>query len=111
MLRNGRRGCKRVKALGEALARTGAAAALETARAACAQAQSLAPVDTGRLRGSIRVRAEKDAAAVATDCSYAAAVELGTSACAARPFLKPAADGQRTAFVRAARMAWGGDGR
>lgn len=51
-------------------------------------AQARAPVDTGRLRDSIRVDAEGSAARVVTDCEYAAAVELGTSKRAPRPFMR-----------------------
>ena len=60
------------------------------ANAVCESAKALAPVETGRLRNSIRVRAEGGQAYVFTDCEYAAAVEFGTSRRSARPFLTAA---------------------
>ena len=64
------------------------AAANRTAEAARARC----PVDTGRLRASIRSAARGPlASAVWTDCEYARAVEYGTSDRPAQPFLLPAA--------------------
>lgn len=54
----------------------------------CAAAKERAPVDTGRLRGSIRAEAEGLNARVLTDCEYAAAVEFGTSERAPQPFMR-----------------------
>jgi len=51
-------------------------------------AQSFAPVDTGRLQGSINA----EGGTVATDVEYAAFVEYGTSDTPAQPFMRPAAD-------------------
>lgn len=51
-------------------------------------AQSLAPVDTGRLRDSITA----DGGTVSTDVPYADDVERGTSDTPAQPFMRPAAD-------------------
>lgn len=51
-------------------------------------AESLAPVDTGRLRDSIR----SEGGRVYTDVEYAGFVEYGTSDTPAQPFMRPAAD-------------------
>ena len=87
-----------LRALGPALRRAAAQAASETAQSALREAQSRAPVRTGRLRGSLSVRAQGGSAIVCAECAYAAAVELGTSRRPARPFLHPAAQAQRAAF-------------
>ena len=110
MLKNAARVRVRLKAVWPELEAGAEALVLQAARAAQAEAASLAPVDTGRLKESIRVKGQGLSASVATDCPYAPAVELGSSRSAARPFMTPAADGQRAAFVRAARRL-GGDGR
>ena len=54
----------------------------------CEVAKARAPVDTGRLRESIRAEAEGLTARVVADCPYAAAVELGTSRSAPQPFMR-----------------------
>lgn len=51
-------------------------------------AKARAPVDTGRLRDSIRVEAEGSVARVIADCEYAGAVEFGTSRNAPQPFMR-----------------------
>ena len=68
-----------------------------------AQAVSLAPVDTGRLRSSIgyktptktegdlTVSPRKNEAYVGTNVEYAGHVEFGTRRAAAQPYLRPAA--------------------
>lgn len=71
----------------------------DAARAAAA----LAPVDTGRLRGSIAARASGLSAEVSADCDYAAAVELGGQHRPARPFLLPAAQASAADFFETAR--------
>lgn len=57
-------------------------------------AKALAPVDTGRLRGSITYALGRDGAGlfadVGTAVEYAPFLELGTRYMAARPFLVPA---------------------
>lgn len=49
----------------------------------------LAPVDTGRLRGSITHEVEGDTVYIGTNVEYAPYVEYGTSKTKAQPFLKP----------------------
>ena len=61
-----------------------AAAAQERAEAA----RSRAPVDTGRLRDSIRAESDGLTARVIADCEYAAKVEFGTSKNPPRPFMR-----------------------
>lgn len=61
---------------------------LAAAQARCEAAKSRAPVDTGRLRGSIRMEAEGLTARVIADCPYAAAVELGTAKRPPQPFMR-----------------------
>lgn len=54
-------------------------------------AKVAAPVDTGRLQGSIHVESLGPAArAIGTDVEYATFVEFGTRHMAAQPFLIPA---------------------
>lgn len=53
-------------------------------------AQSLCPVDTGRLRDSIEVSAEGNRAVISANTDYAAYVEFGTSKMPPKPFLVPA---------------------
>jgi len=60
----------------------------EAAEEHCAAAKDRAPVDTGRLRASIRAEAKGLSARVLTDCEYAAAVEFGTSRAAPQPFMR-----------------------
>ena len=62
------------------------------ANTVCAEAKAL---ETGRLRESVRVRAENEKRVVFTDCEYAAAVEFGTSRRSAQPFLSRAAEMER----------------
>ena len=51
-------------------------------------ARSRAPVDTGRLRDSIRAEADGLSARVIADCEYAAAVEFGTGRTPPQPFMR-----------------------
>jgi HK97 gp10 family phage protein len=73
-------------------------AALDTQR----EAKTLAPVDTGRLRASIRPRfySQGLAADVYTDVEYAPFVEFGTRKMAAQPFLHPAWEQVRPRYMR-----------
>lgn len=61
---------------------------LSAAEEARDRARSRAPVDTGRLRDSIRAESDGLTARMATDCPYAAAVEFGTSKHSPRPFMR-----------------------
>ena len=54
----------------------------------CAAAKARAPVDTGRLRNSIRAESDGLTARVIADCEYAAAVEFGTGRAAPQPFMR-----------------------
>ena len=58
------------------------------AQAEAEAARSRAPVDTGRLKNSIRAEADGLTARVVADCEYAAAVEFGTSRTPPKPFMR-----------------------
>ncbi len=91
------------------IAKAGAAVLLEGAK-------ELAPVKTGKLKKSLKLRAGKRRPTsaehlVVSDVFYAPFVEFGTSKRSARPFLRPAADtrhGEITAAMTKA--ALDGDG-
>lgn len=51
-------------------------------------AKERAPVDTGKLRDSIRMEHEGLNARIIADCDYAAAVEFGTSRTPPQPFMR-----------------------
>lgn len=80
-----------------------------------AGAKRNAPVDTGNLRATIRTDLERLAtdlvALVVAGASYAAFVEFGTSRMSAKPFLFPALEAERRAFLRAIRRAVRSAGR
>ena len=97
MLRNGDRACVRLEALRRSLEEAARRGVAGLAEAAAEEAARRAPVDTGRLRASIRARADGLSAAVTADCPYAAAVELGTSRRPPQPYLVPAAESVREA--------------
>lgn len=61
---------------------------LAAAQEKCEAARFRAPVDTGRLRNSIRAEADGLIARVIADCEYAAAVEFGTNRAAPHPFMR-----------------------
>lgn len=61
---------------------------LAAAQERCEAAKGRAPVQTGALRESISMKADGLSAVVYTNCPYAAAVELGTSRRAPRPFMR-----------------------
>lgn len=63
----------------------------QAAEAARDAAAANAPVETGRLRGSIRASVSGLTAEVSAGCEYAAAVELGSRKHPAQPYLLPAA--------------------
>lgn len=68
-------------------------------------AKRLAPVDTGRLRASIRTRLMYLVGEVFTDVEYAPYQEFGTSKMDAQPFLEPALESTKESFLRAASTA------
>lgn len=78
----------------------------ETVSAARAEAQSMAPVRTGRLRRSIRSESNGLSGAVFANCDYAPFIELGGRGSPTRPFLYPAAQLQRQAFVHRTAQAF-----
>lgn len=92
------------------LAAAEAAAAQTLARAAeraAEDARSLAPVDTGELRGSISVVAHSPLeVSVVASAPHAAMVEFGTTQMAAQPFMTPAAQMQRASLLHNAREAF-----
>lgn len=68
-----------------------------------AQAKNRVPVDTGALKNSITTDFENDGltAVVAPHMEYAAFVEYGTRRMSAQPYMTPAAETVRPAFVGA----------
>ncbi|NLF28276.1 MAG: HK97 gp10 family phage protein [Clostridiales bacterium] len=74
----------------------------DAAGAACGVARELVPVDTGRLRASIGVRAEGLGAAVYATAAYALYVELGAGS-PAQPYLGPAFQRAAAELLAAAR--------
>ena len=81
----------------------GEEAARQAADGARDLAAGLAPVETGRLRGSLTVTSAGTSAEVCADCEYAAAVELGGRGRPARPFMLPAAQASAAGFFDQAR--------
>lgn len=61
-------------------------------------AQSLCPVDTGRLRASLDYKKEENTLMVGSDVDYAKYVETGTMRQKAQPFLKPAMEDKAAKF-------------
>jgi HK97 gp10 family phage protein len=64
-----------------------------------AEAIRLAPVDQGRLKGSIRYKVSADHVSVGTNVEYAAYQEYGTYKMRGTPFLRPALDNKRRFLV------------
>lgn len=79
----------------------------KTAKDIEATAKTLAPVDTGNLRSSIKtsdlrgVSQKSPSAEVRASANYAVYQELGTSRMAPQPFMGPAADKHAPAFEQA----------
>lgn len=73
----------------------------ETALLIESDAKQFAPVDTGRLRSSIHADIASNglSAQVVTNVSYAAAQEFGTRRHRAQPFMFPAFEKNRAAFL------------
>lgn len=88
----------RLKAIPSACEAAGKQAVRDTLLAAEAEAKSLAPVRTGRLKGSILSKSDGLSGMVYTNCDYAPSIELGGRGNPARPFLLPAAQLQAQAF-------------
>ena len=81
-------------------------AVIPTARAVLAAARSSAPVLTGELKGSIKLRVNSSGkATVSADAKHALAIEFGTSGTRAQPFMLTAATGEEQAFVKRAHQA------
>lgn len=71
-----------------------------------AGAKARAVVDTGHMKSSIDGQVSGTQGRVSVNADYGIFVELGTSRTAAQPFLGPAAEEQRPAFLAAcARIA------
>lgn len=98
---------RRVQRLNEAVQSAAERTAQETALAAETEAKMLAPVQTGRLRESIRKTGEGLQAQVETQCEYAQIVEMGSSSHAPQPFLAPTMKTQRAEWMNRARRALG----
>lgn len=92
MLKNGDRLAARLAGLRLKLNEDASRAVFQAAENACGMARSLAPVDTGELRGSISAVHGGLEARVVAACGHAAAVEFGTSRMPPRPFMQPAAE-------------------
>lgn len=80
-----------------------------------AQMQAVVPVDTGRLRNSIRKNVTTGSVTVGpVDVEYASYVEYGTSRMKAQPYIRPSVDkvisqmGDKAAYI-GAQMAVGKD--
>lgn len=54
------------------------------------ESQSICPVDTGRLRDSMRYQTDADSVVIGTDVEYAPYVHEGTYKMEARPYLETA---------------------
>jgi len=55
-----------------------------------AHAVRIVPVDTGRLRASIKVRLEGSTITIGADTDYAEFIEFGTHKMRAQPYIRPA---------------------
>jgi hypothetical protein len=74
---------------------------METCFAIETQAKIKVPVDTGALMGSIQTEPiDETSGMVGTNMTYAPYTEYGTSRMAARPWLTPAAEGERRHFIK-----------
>ena len=98
-----RRESARLQGLADTLVPRASAVVRKVAFDTQADAQRLAPVDTGNLRNSITTSVQGDGlrAAVVATASYARFVEFPTSRTAAQPFMGPATDRNAPAFREA----------
>lgn len=83
----------------------------ETAAAIAEDAASRAPVDTGALRDSIGASGSGLAARVTVGVPYGIYVEYGTSRAPAQPYLWPAVEAARSAYLDGWRAILSGTGR
>lgn len=93
----------RIRDIIDAMKSGGADASRETAEFIKDRAQDLVPVDTGRLRDSIRVTkvgSREYTVGPGDEVEYAEYVEFGTSRMAAQPYMRPAAEIARREFPR-----------
>lgn len=87
-------------AMSDQLRERASAVVREAAFAVEARAKTIVPVDTGTLKNSIQAEMLDDLSAqVAPHTDYAIYVEFGTRRMAARPYMAPAAEAVRPAFV------------
>lgn len=96
---------RRVHRLNEAVQSAAERTVQETALAAETEAKALVPVQTGRLRESIRKKGEGLQAQVETQCEYAQIVEMGSSSHAPQPFFAPTMQTQKAEWMNRARRA------
>lgn len=98
---------ERVKKAGSRVGKRGAAALRKTAFDITADAQLLAPVDTGHLMNSILPtfagdgRSAAMTAEITAHADYSAYVEFGTSTTAPQPFMQPALERRLPGFKAA----------
>ena len=106
-----RRESTRLQGLADTLVPRASAVVRKVAFDTQADAQRLAPVDTGNLRNSITTTVQGDGlrAAVVATASYAGFLEHGTSRMAPQPFMGPATDRNAPSF-RAAMQRLGEGG-
>lgn len=92
-----------LRAAGPRLRKAGANVVATSALNIQREAKQRTPVDTGRLRSSIRATISGDqlGAVVGTDVEYAPFVEHGTNRMQAQPFLFPAFEAERPKFLAA----------
>lgn len=90
----------RIRMLRPKIRKATIAAVEESGKAMQHGMQALAPVDTGRLRDSIRYEVEDTTARCGPgrEVEYAMFVEFGTSKMAAQPFVRPVAQAEHLLF-------------
>lgn len=94
---------RRIRELSAGMRTGGQTAAAETAEAIRQRAKNLAPVDTGKLRDSIRtdkVGPDQYEVGPGDEVEYAMYVEYGTSRTPAQPYMRPAVEAERRQFTR-----------
>lgn len=94
---------RRIRSIAAGMKRGGDSGASESAERIKDRARALAPVDTGKLRDSIKVEkvaTGKYEVGPGDEVDYALFVELGTSRTRAQPYMRPAIEAERAQFVR-----------